>query len=99
MCPSRNREVFLALYCQQMWDGTIWRLFEVTAPPLSSVPSPHGDIKIEGKELAYKFEAAGYDGPGPFHLKLTGNKEIQLCSAISCWDVVCSSTKGQCSVI
>ena len=94
----KKSRVVLALYRQEMWDGTIWRLFEITGTPLSSVPSLNADIKIKGKQIAYKFETTGRDGLGPYRFKRIGDNETQFCSANSCWNIECLSANGECSV-
>jgi hypothetical protein len=56
------------------------------------------EIKIDGKQIAYKFEASGHDGPGPYFLKPNGQNNVVFCSAISCWEIKCLSSQNECTV-
>lgn len=88
----------LALYRQRMWDGNIWQVFEVKNTPLPSVPSMNAEIKIEGKQITYKFEASDHDDPGPYYLKPNGQNNVLFCSASSCWEIQCLSSQNECTV-
>lgn len=93
-----DKKSFIALYRQEMWDGIIWRVYQIKGKPLDTVPSLNAVTKIEGKEIASKFEATGHDGPGPYYLKPNGYRHVMFCSAMSCWEIQCLSTQDECTV-
>lgn len=93
-----DNKSFIALYRQEMWDAIIWRVYKIKGTPPDTVPSVNAEIKIQGREIASKFEATGQDGPGPYYLKPNGYRHVMFCSAMSCWEIQCLSTQDECTV-